>query len=147
MDLDEELLAHPRIRRRLFLGKQLVQARVAVENDIVADGGKLVAGEQDGVIRVVAKIEDKLDDVVPARHGSRGRRCLSPPGQEEAIERSAGIVLDIELDADLPEVALNDRLNISAPVFEIRRRRVLELQALPAPGTHSIGAFHPAVVT
>jgi hypothetical protein len=43
------------------LGKQLVQSLVAVENDIVAEWGKVVAGEQDGVIRVVAKREVKLE--------------------------------------------------------------------------------------
>jgi len=39
VDLNEDLLAHAGICRRLFLGKQLVQAGVAVEVDIVADLG------------------------------------------------------------------------------------------------------------
>src|SRR5437899_1093959 len=55
------------------------------------------------------------------------------------------MVLDVELDADRHEVALHDRFNIKAQVWEWKRR-VLELQALPALRPHPISARHPAVV-
>ncbi len=40
---------------------------------------------------------------------------------------------------------MQDRFVLSAPCI-VCCRRVLELQALAAPGPHSIGAFHPAIV-
>ena len=118
MDLLEDLLPHAGICRRLFLGKELIQGRIAVEVKVesikvIGRRWKLVAGKQTGVIRVVVKIGRKLGDVIPVRHGSRRRGCL-PLGQQGKKERTVGIVLDIELDADLPEVALDDGFNIAA---------------------------------
>ena len=46
MNLLEDPLPHPWIYRRLFLGKQLVQAGVAIEVDIVADWRNLVTGNE-----------------------------------------------------------------------------------------------------
>ena len=46
MDLLEELLPHAGICGGLFLGKQLVQAGVAIEVDIVADWRNLVTGNE-----------------------------------------------------------------------------------------------------
>src|SRR5437016_435294 len=108
MDLIEELLPHARIPCRLFLFVEGIQGRVAVEGKVLSIGRKLVAREQPGVVGVIAISPIKLGDVIPARYGSRGRRGL-PPRQEGAKERLDGIVLDIELDANRPEVALQDR--------------------------------------
>ncbi len=150
VDLLEELLAHAGICRGLFLGKQLVQGRVAVEvkiecSKVIGRRWELVAGEQAGVIRVVGKIVLKFGDVIPARQGSRWRGGLAV-GQEGIKERIVGIVLDVELDADLPKVALDDALHCGALGPAGDRRRVLELQALPALRAHPIRPAHPASV-
>jgi hypothetical protein len=115
-----DLLPHAGICRGLFLSKELVQGRVAVEVKIesikvIGCRWKLVAGKQAGIIRVVGKKVRKLGDVIPARYSSCGWRCLSL-GQQGTKERIEGIVLDIELDADLLEVALDDGFNIAALV-------------------------------
>ncbi len=104
---------HAGICCRLFLGVQGIQAGVAVEINVESYGRKLVAGEQAGVIRVVGKILLKLGDVILARHSSRRRRCF-PLGQQGTKERTEGIVLDVELDAELSKVVLDDGLNFSA---------------------------------
>src|SRR5262249_26288777 len=67
-------------------------------------------------------------------------------GQEGPKEHATGIILDVELDADLPEVALDDALNVKAIGVGIWCCRVLELQALSTFGTYPIGASHPAVI-
>ena len=59
----------------LFLGKELIQGRIAIEVKVesikvIGHRWKLVAGKQTGVIRVVGKRVRKLGDVIPARHGS-----------------------------------------------------------------------------
>src|SRR5713101_874061 len=54
--------------------------------------------------------------------------------------------MDVKLDADRLEVALDDRFASDASWIAGCTCRVLELQALPAPGAHAIWAFHPAVV-
>jgi hypothetical protein len=76
MDLPEDLLAHAGICRRLFLGIQLVQGRVAVEVNVDSRGRKLVARPQEGIVGVIAKGVPKLGDVISARYGSRRRPCL-----------------------------------------------------------------------
>ena len=120
MDLLEDLLPHARICRGLFLSKELVQGGVAVEVKVesikvISCRWKLVAGKQAGIIRVVGKKVRKLGDVIPARYSSRGWRCLSL-WQQGTKERIEGIVLDIELDADLLEAALDDGFNLAALV-------------------------------
>src|SRR5213080_1174131 len=118
MDLNEDLLPHAGICRGLFLGKELIQGRVAIEVKVesikvIGHRWKLVAGKQTGVIRVVVKIVRKLGDVIPACHSSCGRGC-HPLRQLGTKEWASRIVLDIELDADLLEVALDDGFNIAA---------------------------------
>src|SRR5207302_4376899 len=120
MDLLEDLLPHTRICRGLFLSKELVKGRVAIEVKVesikvISCRWKLVAGKQAGIIRVVGKKLRKLSDVIPARYSSRGWRCLSL-WQQRTKERIEGIVLDIELDADLLEVAVDDGFNPGALV-------------------------------
>ncbi len=77
VNLPENLLPHARIRRRLFLSKQIVQGTITVEVDIEAGRENLVAGEQVGVIRVVVQAVLKLGNVIPVRHRSRRRGGLS----------------------------------------------------------------------
>jgi hypothetical protein len=55
-----------------------------------------------------------LGDVIPARDGSRGRGRLALR-QEAAKDLCGWVVLDVELDADRLEVALDNRLGIDAP--------------------------------
>ena len=73
---------------------------VAVEIHVESIGRDLVAGEQGGIVGVIMPGVLKLGDVIPARHGSCGRRRL-PAGQERTKECTRRIVLDVELDADL----------------------------------------------
>jgi hypothetical protein len=55
------------------------------------------------------------------------------------------IILNVELDADLLEVPLDERFNGEA-LGEAYLRRVLELQALAALGAYSVRTSHPASV-
>ncbi len=64
MDLDEDLLPHARVHRRLFLCIESIQSRIAVEAEIEANRGDLVTGEQDGVIRIIVKVFRNFDDVI-----------------------------------------------------------------------------------
>ncbi len=144
MDLIEDLLPHARIHCCLFLPVQRIQVMVAVESKVASIGRELVARQQRGIVGVIAKVVIHLGDVIPARNGSSGWRCL-PPVQERAKERVVDIVLDVELDANHHEVVLNDRFAIDTPGL-FRRCRVLELQALSSFDTHAIGVFRPAVV-
>src|SRR5690348_10551454 len=85
MDLDEGLLPQSRIQCRKFLLVEGIQSGIAIEVNIVSLGWNLVAREQGGIVRVIAREVLQLSDVVPARHGSSGWRRLSPK-QERAIE-------------------------------------------------------------
>src|SRR6266487_2238126 len=142
MDLLEDLLPHARVRCRLLLFKEGIQSRIAVECKVASIGRELVAREYGGIVGVISRARSELGDVIPAGHGSRGRRCLSPR-QEGAKEWVILIVLDVELDANLLQVALDDRFNSNPVWIECDCRRVLELQVLAIPGTHPIGTFHP----
>ena len=128
MDLIEYLLPHAWVCRRQFLLVENIQGRVAVEANVLSIGRDLVARQYPGIVGIIAKALPILGDVVPARHSSRGRGRL-PPRKEGAKERAGGIVLDVELDTNISQVALNDCFNISAPWIEFWCRRVLELQA------------------
>ena len=79
MDLLEDLLPHAWIRRRLFLLVEGIQCGIAVEVNVGSNALRwnLVAGEQEGIVGVIAKDVLKLGDVIPARNGSCGRRRLS----------------------------------------------------------------------
>src|SRR6266487_78498 len=110
MDLKEELLSQAWVRCRLLLLIESIQGRVAVEVNVVCIGRKLVAGEHGGIVGVGGTAVRTFRNTIPARYPSRGRRSLSPR-QEGAKEGEGPIVLDIEFDADLLEVALNDRLD------------------------------------
>src|SRR6266704_2863275 len=110
MDLGEELLALSWIRRCLLLLIESIQGRVAGEVEVATIGRKLIAREHGGIIGVVAKAVRKLSNIVPTSDSSRRWRGL-PPRQEGGKEGEEPIVLDIEFDANLLEVALNDRLD------------------------------------
>ncbi|GAC1305244.1 MAG: hypothetical protein NVSMB27_44050 [Ktedonobacteraceae bacterium] len=71
MDLYEDLLSHPRVCYRQFPLVEGVQGRVAVEVKILSLRRKLVTGQNDGIVGVIAPKILKLGDVVPARRGSR----------------------------------------------------------------------------
>ena len=74
----------------------------------MSTGRDLVAREQGGIVGVIAKGPRPLGDVIPARDGSRGWGRL-PPRQEGTKECTARIVMDVKLDADRLEGALDDR--------------------------------------
>src|SRR5213080_895524 len=93
---------------------------------------------------VVVKRGRKVGFVIAERLRSRRGRGLSVR-QEGIKERIIGIVLDVELDADLLEVTLDDRFNVDA-LGEAYLRRVLELQALPVLGSYPIRTSHPAII-
>jgi hypothetical protein len=114
MDLKEELLSQAWVRCRLLLFIESIQGWVAVEGKVASTkviGGRwdLVTREQTRIVGVVAKAGLKFSNIISARHRSRGRRSL-PLSQEGAEEGEGPIVLDIEFDADLLHIALNDRL-------------------------------------
>ncbi len=108
MDLMEDLLPYADIRCRHFLRIEGIQGWVAVEGKVASIGRDLVAREQGLIVGVIAKARRPLGDVISARHGSRGGRRL-PTGQEGAEKCVTGIVMDVELDANRLEVALDDR--------------------------------------
>ena len=77
MDLIEHHLPCCRIRRCFLCYVQLVQRWVAVEGDIEPRRRELAAGEECGVIRVVAPDFLELADIEPSRHCSRWRRRVA----------------------------------------------------------------------
>src|SRR5260370_13643591 len=112
MDLHEELLPHARIHCRQFLFKEGIQGRIAVEVPVASLWRELVARQYRRIVGVISRVLSELGDVIPAGHSSRGRRCL-PPVQERS-EYATRIVLDVELDAERLQVALDDRFNRDA---------------------------------
>jgi len=73
MELVEDVLPHTWVGCRQFLCVEGIQGSVAVEVKIASTalGRDLVAGEQPGIVGVIAKAVRKLGDVIPARYGSR----------------------------------------------------------------------------
>ena len=139
MDLLEDLLPHPWICRGLFLGKQLVQGRIAVEVNVESGGRELVARPQGGIVGVVGRVRGilKLGDVIPARYSSRGRRCLSSRPDRTKVP-IGWIVLDVELDGKLLEVVLNDGFNVKTKESGLCLRSfVVELNPLSSSVFHS----------
>src|SRR2546425_990988 len=116
MNLHEDLLPLSRIRYFLLLSVEGIQCMVAVEVNIESIGRELIARQYPGIIGIIGRARGgfKLGDVISARHGSRGRGGLSLR-QEGIKEHIVMIVLDVELDADLSQVVLNDRFAIHAP--------------------------------
>jgi hypothetical protein len=131
VDLHEDLLPYSRICCRLFLSVEGIQGRIAVEVNVVSLRRELVAREQGGIVGVIAKAVLKLGNVIPVRYGSHRRGCLSlrQQGTKEGI---VWIVLDVELNADLLEVALNNAFNVRAigmkcrPLYWLLRLSVLK---------------------
>ena len=77
MDAPEELLPHTWICCRKFLLVEGIQFRIAVEVNIVLSFGRdLIARQHVGIVGVITIAVRKLGDVISARYGSRGRRCL-----------------------------------------------------------------------
>ena len=125
MDQLEELLTRAQIRCRLFLPIESVQGKITVEANVLPLWGELVARQQRGIVGVITIVDQKLGDVISARNSSCHRRRL-PAKQEGVKECEKRIVLDVEFDADLLEVALNDRRD-GKPWWEVCYRRVLKL--------------------
>src|SRR6266496_1806435 len=66
VDLCEDLLSHARIHCRLFLFKEGIQGRIAVEGQVSSIGRDLVACQQGGIVGVISSALSELGDVIPS---------------------------------------------------------------------------------
>src|SRR5579875_2812523 len=108
---------------------------VAVEGEVRAVGGNLVACQKRRIIRIIPGAGFKLGEVILAGLATA----------EERSEEGAGrIVLNIDLDANGREVLLEDQFVILTPQV-VGCGRVLELQPLPVLAANAVRSLDPAV--
>ncbi len=115
MDLTEDLLPQPRIGCRQFLLCRAHPGHGCSRSTLYSIGRDLVAGEQGGIVRVIAKTRCSQTRQCHTYPPRLPWAATPSPRQEGAKERVCGIVLDVELDADRLEVALDDRFSSAAP--------------------------------